>query len=152
MLKLSFKLFLLVIFGLVLSCRNDDPVDEFFIEDINANLVLVNGNYQDVELDEEPEFRDGGMEGFINAFYDVINYPAIARENGTMGTVILEYNILETGYVENITIQEDPGDGLGEEARSTLELITEGQSFHPAILNGEPVSVKKRIPVKFKLQ
>lgn len=75
------------------------------------------------------------------------HYPEIARKLGVEGLVILEVSISREGEVINAKVVNDPGHGLGEAA---LEAILRS-SFYPAFSSDEPVAVKLRIPVRFKL-
>jgi len=146
------RLTLFLFFSVFLSCAEDDPTFDTSIADADFCLVEIDGEFQDISLDLRPEFLDNGSEGFVIASYGVIKYPASARENGTQGTCVLNYEITESGTVENIVIVQDLGDGIGEESKRTLLLITEGVSFSPGILNNSAVRVKKRMSIKFKLQ
>jgi len=152
---LSLPLLVLLLF--TFSCERDDDDDDdsltdTLIENPEVCLVEIDGSFVLVDLDSEPEFIDGGERGFVNAFYDVIKYPAEARENGVQGTVILSYEITKEGSLENIIIIQDIGAGCGEESKRALDEATPGVSFEPGIFEGNPVRVKKSIPIKFKLQ
>jgi TonB family protein len=113
--------------------------------------VEVNGQYEYLDIDEGPQFKDGGEEGLAQALLEVLTYPVEARDNGIEGCVKLEYEISEEGTVENITVLSDPGGGLGEAARSALETVTEGAVFEPALLFGQPVRVLIEEEVCFTL-
>ena len=63
----------------------------------------------------------------------------------------MEYEITELGTVENIVILQDPGDGIGEESKRVLMLITEGEAYSPGILERRPHRVKRRLPIKFRV-
>jgi protein TonB len=77
-------------------------------------------------------------------------YPPIALRSGIEGRVILELFIDRTGRIQRITIlQETPPDrGFGEAAVKAFE----GQRCSPAEANGEPVSVRYRYPVSFRIK
>ncbi len=113
-------------------------------------LVEINGVFELTEITTPAEFI-GGQDALFESIAKEISYPPEARENGIEGTVILQYEVTSIGTVENIVILEDIGEGCGEEARRTLEVITEGVSFHPAELNRVPVKVRKELPIKFIL-
>ncbi len=149
-LKSLAHLLLILFIGFVFSC-SDDEQSPNSIEYIDFCLVLVDGEFQDIALDLEPEFIENGQDGLVDAFYGEIKYPAIARENGTEGTCILEYEITTTGSVENVIILQDIGDGCGAESKRVLEVATEGNSFNPGMLNNIPHRVKKRQAIKFRL-
>ena len=92
------------------------------------------------------------MDSLNRRFLREINYPPEARENGIEGTVILDYVISALGTVDTIIIIEDIGGGCGEAARIALYSVTAGIPFYPAEIDGMPVTVKKEVPVNFKLQ
>ena len=113
--------------------------------------VAVNGQFEYIDIDEAPAYRAGGEEGFNLALADALVYPPEARDNGVEGCVELEYEISESGTVENIIVLSDPGSGLGAAARAAIEVITEGQPFEPATLHGKPVRVLVEKEVCFSL-
>lgn len=153
--KKSFhSLFFLASLLLAGSCQKDDsmPAGDVDAADTQLCLVEVGGVFQDVPLDEMPEYLDGGEEGLIRNLYEVLNYPAIAREQGIEGTAIIGYEIAADGKVENLEIVEDPGGGIGEDARSSFEEVTTGISYSPGILDGAPVRVRKEMKFRFSLE
>lgn len=79
-----------------------------------------------------------------------LTYPPIALRSGIEGRVILELFIDRTGRVQRITVLQEtpPGRGFGEAAVKAFE----GQRCRPAEANGEPVSVRYRYPVSFKIK
>jgi TonB family protein len=134
---------------IVISCNKGD---ELLWED-GPCFVEVDGEFQDIEPDQMPEYFNGGNEGFYRDLLKALQYPAEARENGIEGKCILNYEISTTGEVENIAIISDPGGGIGAATRKALETITEeGPSFSPAIYEGLPVRVRKELIVNFKLE
>ncbi len=140
--------YLLLILFSFSSCEKEPTPEadeqEYFIEN--------NGVFEKVLLDEEPVYLDGGVKGFLRNCFEVIKYPAEARENGVEGTVGLMYIITDIGTVEDIIITQDLGASTGEEAKTALEAITQGVCFEPAMLNGSPVTVMTHLPVRFKLE
>jgi len=77
-------------------------------------------------------------------------YPAIARSSGIEGRVILELFVDRTGAVQSITVllEEPQGRGFGEAA---VRAFT-GRKGTPAMANGEPVSIRYRYPINFRLR
>jgi protein TonB len=77
-------------------------------------------------------------------------YPSIALRSGIEGSVIVELFIDKAGTIRNITIMKEApeGRGFGEAAVKAFE----GVKAIPARANGEPVSVRYRYPVRFKLR
>ncbi|MFZ1679203.1 MAG: energy transducer TonB [Saprospiraceae bacterium] len=133
----------------IVSCNKDEGTS---INDTDFCLVEINGTFENVDLDEPPEYLNGGHEGFIKEILKVIKYPVEARENNIQGICILHYEITEQGTVENIVVIQDPGGGIGESAVVALETVTAGISFSPGILNGVAVRVRKELKLTYKLQ
>jgi protein TonB len=79
-----------------------------------------------------------------------IVYPPIARRSGIEGRVILELFIDRTGRVQRISVLQEtpPGRGFGEAAVKAFE----GQRCIPAEANGQPVSVRYRYPLSFRIR
>jgi hypothetical protein len=82
----------------------------------------------------------------------VIRYPASAREAGIQGLCIAQYEINESGEVDEIYIIEDPGGGIGTATIEALEAATPGVSFSAGAYQFEAVRVRKELRVRFKLQ
>ena len=137
-------------FLLMTSCNKDNS--ENLLNDTALCLVEIDGKFEEIELDEQPKYLDGGDEGFTTAFGMNVIYPAEARENGIEGICVVNYEITEEGTVENIEAIQDPGGRIGESATETIGLITEGVSFSPGILNNNPVRVKKELEIRYKLE
>jgi protein TonB len=79
-----------------------------------------------------------------------IVYPEIAKRSGVEGQVILELFVDRNGLVQQIRILKEtpPGRGFGEAA---VKAFT-GRRGVPARANGEPVSMRYRYPVTFRLK
>lgn len=132
----------------IASCTNDD--EELAVEEQNC-LVEVNGEFTDVDLDQDPMYIQGGQDSFVIHLLKEIKYPAAAREQGVEGRSTISYIITDQGQVINFEILEDPGAGIGESFRLGLEVTTEGVSFTPGIFQGSPVNVKKELSALFRL-
>jgi protein TonB len=77
-------------------------------------------------------------------------YPAIARRSGIEGLVYLELFIDSRGRVQQINVlREEPANrGFGEAATAAFK----GLTCTPAEANGQPVAVRYRYPVRFRLR
>ena len=71
------------------GCEQDDDLN---IDD-GTCLVEVDGEFENIPLDEAPVYLNGGSEGYLQAIYDNLKYPAEARENSIEGTCITTYEI-----------------------------------------------------------
>ena len=96
-----------------------------------------------------PDFY-GGYEAMDKFIKSKTNYPPIAVENGTQGTVVVSVVIEKDGSISNIkVISELKGDGLEEES---LRVISMMPRWKPGSNNDIPVRVRVSIPIKFKLK
>ena len=74
-------------------------------------------------------------------------YPEALRTLGKTGHVTLSVLIDKSGRVRNITVLESDADAFSEAAIKAIM----ASSFIPAKIDGEPVAVKLKLPVTFKL-
>lgn len=139
-----------VLLVFAVGCEKDNG--ESIIDETAICLVEIDGEFIEIELDVEPEYLNGGTEGFAKAISENLRYPGEARENGIEGKCIIHYEITEEGTVENVQAIQDPGGGIGDASIGVLEMVTEGISFSPGILNGNPVKVRKGLSLKFKIE
>lgn len=90
---------------------------------------------------------------FLEFIYTRVKYPAIARENGIDGTVLIGFVVEPDGSLTNIRILRDIGGGCGEEARRVAELMSAmPERWTPGKVGGEAVRVHFNFPLKFKLE
>ncbi|MFT4760276.1 MAG: protein TonB [Paraglaciecola sp.] len=81
--------------------------------------------------------------------YKNINYPAIARENGIQGMVVIRFVINEDGYISSADIVRDIGGQCGDEA---LRVVQKMPNWNPGKQRGREVKVQFNLPVKFSLE
>ena len=98
-------------------------------------------------VDVMPQFP-GGDQALFEFLMKNLQYPSIAREKGTMGTVIVNFTVTTTGEIDAIKIIKSVGDGCDEEALRVVKLLP---NFIPGTQNGKPVSVYFNLPINFKL-
>lgn len=144
------KIITMFSFLVFLGCHKEDSDDS--ILDTELCLVEIDGDFKDVELDEAPEYLNGGSVGFVQDLFSEIKYPTEARQNDIEGICLLDFQITENGTVEQIEIIENPGGGIGESAAEILEMVTAGVSFSPGILNEMPVKVQKQLRLTYELE
>ena len=149
------SIFRITVFLLCLSCfiiSCSDGEGEGAVGETDLCLVEVDGEFIETELDEAPEYLDGGNDGFAEAIGQEIKYPAEAREMGIEGLCLIQYEITKLGTVDNVTAIQDPGGGIGSSAVSTIETVMDGVVFSPGKLDGEPVRVRKELQIRYKLE
>lgn len=91
-----------------------------------------------------PEFV-GDMRAFLGGH---MLYPAIARDNGIEGQVIIRFVVNEDGSVSDATVVRGMGGGCDEEA---LRIVRAMPRWKPGKQNGTPVKVFFTLPIKFEL-
>lgn len=78
-----------------------------------------------------------------------INYPAVAREQGIQGTVVVQFIIGADGKLTDIhVLGKAPGGGLAEEAVRTVKQMP---PWIPGRQNGRNVAVQFVLPIRFTL-
>jgi periplasmic protein TonB len=97
---------------------------------------------------QKPEFPDGDK-ALFKYLSENIKYPAIARENGIEGKVIVKFVVSRDGSIQNATVVRGIGGGCDEEA---LRVVKGMPNWKPGKNNGKPVNVTYNLPVSFKLQ
>ena len=113
-------------------------------------LIFQEGNYVESNLETKP-IPIQGEEQFYRDMYLNLRYPAIARENGTQGTVMFEVDIDKSGNVQKINRTTSLSIECDEEAQSAIERGC-SKGFQPYEFNDKPVKVRYLIPVNFRLR
>lgn len=85
--------------------------------------------------------------GGMQAIYERIRYPEIARKAGIEGRVVLQFIVDEEGNVTEPHVIRGIGGGCDE---SALEAI-KGIKFTPGMQRGRPVKVQFQLPIVFRL-
>jgi TonB family protein len=89
----------------------------------------------------------------LEFIYKHLKYPAIARENGVDGTVVIQFVVEKDGSITNAKIVRDIGATCGAEALRVVNLMNqEGYQWIPGTQRGRPVKVQFNLPVKFKFE
>lgn len=96
--------------------------------------------------EELKECSDMEMLKFI---YGHIRYPAVARENGVEGMVVVSFTITSVGKVADIEVVRDIGAGCGLESKSVVASMPD---WLPGKIEGTAVGTRFNLPVKFKLE
>ena len=96
-------------------------------------------------VDQMPEFN-GNLFKYLR---DNLQYPRIAAEYGTSGTVVLQFVIENDGSIGNLKILNPIGDGCTEEA---IRVVKSMPRWKPGKNHGEPSRVLFNLPVKFTIK
>jgi protein TonB len=101
-----------------------------------------------VFVDSAPEF-EGGLKALYQFVGNNIKYPVVASEQGKSGTVFVKFVVDEKGKVGHLSLLNNAGYGMDEEALRVIAMIPNFKS--PAKVKGEAVKVYYQLPIKFKL-
>lgn len=108
-----------------------------------------NKTYQEFEVSKTAEFP-GGINAFRKAVGDKLSYPSLANRKGTEGKVSLKITIDKEGYISDVSVIKDIGDGCGEAAVAAIKQVK--TKWSPATnAQGKSVSVTKIVPIEFKI-
>lgn len=99
-------------------------------------------------VEQMPTFPDG-QEAMYKYIYDKIKYPAIARENGISGQIIVQFVVSKNGDIQDAKVVRGIGGGCNEEA---LRVVNGMPRWKPGKHNGRAVPVTFTLPIKFVLQ
>lgn len=78
-----------------------------------------------------------------------IQYPFMALDNGTSGTVVLQFVVEKDGSIDEIKVLNPVADGCTEEA---IRVVKSMPKWKPGKNGGEPVRVLFNLPVKFTIK
>ena len=100
------------------------------------------------EVENKEERKDCAEQKMLKFIYKHIKYPAIARENGIEGMVVIQFIVNKDGTLSDYKIVRDIGGGCGEEA---LRVVQKMPIWNPGKQRGRPVRVQFNLPVKYQL-
>ncbi len=114
----------------------------------DAEVTEDNGIKDFASVEVVPEFPGGGQAAFTKFLSKNYRYPAMAREQGVSGRVIMSFVVEKDGSLTDIKVLRDLGFGTGEEA---IRLLKSSPRWKPGIQNGRPVRVAYTLPFKLDL-
>lgn len=130
----------------------EDGVDESLVEpEAPAGPAVIEEPREEqpfTYVEQMPSFPDG-TEAMYKYIYEKIKYPAIARENGISGKVVVQFVVSKEGDIQKAKVVQGLGGGLNEEA---LRVINGMPRWKPGKHNGRAVPVTFTLPIKFVLQ
>lgn len=132
------------------SAISDAPLgkDSVVAPPASAKPIVVNENKVFTFSEIMPEF-DGGRAALTAYISKNLRYPAIAMENNITGVVAIEFIVGKDGNLSDFKIVKDLAGGCGNEA---LRIVKAMPKWKPGIQQGQPVTVKFTIPIRFNLE
>ena len=130
---------------ITLAVKNTAEIGEKAVESSDPKKVFK-GKVYDL-VDEMPSFP-GGLEELYKWIDNNVQYPAVARENGIEGRVILKFIVEKDGSLSDSTVIHSVHPMVDREA---LRLVGQMPKWNPGKRAGVPVRVRYCLPIKFKL-
>ena len=90
----------------------------------------------------------GGEDALAQFLKEHIRYPPKAAKKRIQGRVDVEFMVDKTGKVHDVRVVESVDKDLDKEALRVCRLLPD---FIPATVNGEPVEVLFKLPIKFNI-
>ena len=100
-----------------------------------------------VVVEQQPEFP-GGNEALLQYLADNTEYPAIAKEHGIQGRVIVSFVVEKDGSIVEAAIERGVDPSIDKEALRVIEAMPH---WKPGKQRGQEVRVRFTLPVDFKL-
>lgn len=100
-------------------------------------------------VEDMPDFKGKGLNGFRNWVMKNLEYPEIAAENGISGTVYVTFVVEPTGLVSKVKIVRGVDPALNKEA---IRVVKTSPKWTPGKQRGKAVRVAFTFPIKFVLQ
>jgi protein TonB len=98
---------------------------------------------------DKAERKKCADEKMLQFIYKNIKYPAIARENGVEGMVVVRFIVEKDGKITDAHVVRDIGAQCGQEA---LRVVGMMPKWNAGKQRGRPVRVQFNLPVRFKLE
>jgi periplasmic protein TonB len=123
-------------------------LDEYGSGPVAPPVVEVKKEEIFTRVEQMPQFGSGEKE-LLEYLAKNIKYPAIARENGIQGTVVIQFVVDKDGRVTEPVVVREVGGGCDEEA---LRVIKNMPKWIPGKQQGKAVKVRYTLPVRFRLE
>ena len=120
-----------------------ESLEKMVVEPLHAG-----GTSGNTTPEEMPQFPGGGAK-LMEYLSQNIKYPALAKEQGVQGLVIVEFVVNKDGSISDESIVRSVHPLLDAEA---LRVVKNMPKWSPGRNGGKPVRVRYTIPVTFRLQ
>lgn len=99
-------------------------------------------------VEKMPEY-EGGDQAMMKFIQKNLHYPRGAQRRGAQGTVYVKFVVSSDGSVIDVQIEKGFDKECDAEAARVITLMNK---WHAGIQNGNAVSVRKVLPLKFRLE
>ncbi len=131
--------------------EQDNSIGQIKTIEANDNVTIEANDDAEVFfiVEEMPDFKGKGPDGFREYLGKNLNYPKIAAENGISGRVFVRFIVEEDGSVSNVTVVKGVDPALDAEA---VRVIKNSPNWKPGKQRGQKVRVSFTFPINFALQ
>ncbi|MFC4870558.1 M56 family metallopeptidase [Negadavirga shengliensis] len=137
----------IALLALVFSCEMEEDLNIQGTDEVLA-LSSTPTKAEVFDVVEEMPTPKGGMEGWNRYLNDNLVYPTSAKEEGIEGTVYAEFVVDKSGKVRDVSVVRGIDRHLDAEA---LNVLRNSPDWTPGKQQGQPVDVKMRIPIRFRI-
>jgi TonB family protein len=124
----------------------DHSIQSYAIDNNSSNTVISEiTNALQLENKLEPSFP-GGQDELLRWLSNNAIYPQKAIEKGISGTVYIDFVVLKTGKITNVTVQKSVHPILDA---ATITTIKKMPNWNPALIKGKYVDVKYTLPIRY---
>ena len=129
------------------------------VEDIPKDIIILVPERmplfpgcEEISYDDYEAKKKCADQSLLSYIYSCIKYPAMARESGIEGTVVVTFVVRKDGSVDGIKLLRDIGGGCGKEVIRIIKKMNKmPKKWTPGKQRGRKVSVRFNMPVKFAL-
>jgi len=114
----------------------------------DAKVTETDPNQVFAAVEQEPEFKNGGAAGFNSYLSKAVKFPAVDRENGTSGKVIVQFVVERDGSLTDVKVLRSPDQSMGDAAKAAVQ---SSPPWKPGVQNGQKVRCQFTISFAFSL-
>lgn len=141
--KKTYTLLVLILLTTSSLFAQDKEYEKLFVEVEEAPL------FPGCEEEEKENQKTCADTRLFNYLSNNLVYPPIAKEKGTTGRVIIQFNVERDGSITNVKVVQGIGGGCDEEAQRVIENMPK---WNPGLQRGRPVRVTYTVPIAFTLE
>ena len=105
------------------------------------------------DISDKVERKACADKKLLEFVYKNVKYPAIARENGIQGRVVVQFVVEKDGSVTDARVLRDIGAGCGDESLRVVNMMNSmPRKWVPGKQRGKAVRVQFTLPISYKLQ
>jgi len=120
------------------------------ISDSISPILITDGQYKSLMFVDKMASYKNGEEAMFKFLGTNVRYPSEAKSLNKQGTVYISFNIDENGKTSDYKIVRSVHQSLDDEAMRVVKLMA--NNWMPASFEGEYVSVKYNLPIRYQLR